>query len=533
MMNPESEPVGPMGSVALVLHAHLPYVRHPDHEHFLEEDWLYEAITETYVPLVGMMDDLARDGVPFALTMSLTPPLCEMLTDELLMRRYERRLVALIALAREIAVEKRGTPYEAGAEDALRRFEHVREIWAVRHGRDLVSAFRRHQESGRLVIVTCGATHGLLALAATHEGRRAQIEVARTNYRKHFGCYPDGIWLPECAYQTGIDTILHESGFRFFFTETHGVTYADPRPRFAHYRPILTEAGVMAFARDPACSKQVWSAETGYPGDPLYREFYRDAGWEAPEHALRELIGGGPRRNVGLKLHRITGRVPLDQKEPYVPAWARARAADHARHFLGARVAQAHALRAAMLAEPLVVAPYDAELFGHWWYEGPDFIEAIFRNAHAFPEIALTTPRAWEKRHPVAQIARPAPSSWGDRGYWDVWLNGDNGWIYRHLHRAEERMVELATELTAPSELDERALTQLGRELLLAQSSDWAFIMTTGTTVPYAVRRTKDHINRFTGLYEQIVGGRLDPKSVHEIRWRDPIFSEIDYREWL
>ena len=111
-----------------------------------------------------------------------------------------------------------------------------------------------------------------------------------------------------------------------------------------------------------------------------------------------------------------------------------------------------------------------------------------------------------------------------------MWLNPSNYWIYRHLHVAEERMAEVAHSHPDAHGTLREALDQMARELLLAQSSDWAFILTTGSTVPYAVRRTKDHLNRFTGLYEQVIAGAVNPESVREIRWRDPIFSEIDYR---
>lgn len=521
----------PTGSLALVLHAHLPWVRHPEYPHFLEEDWLYEAITETYAPLLGMMDGLERDGVPFKLTMSLTPPLCEMLTDRLLMERYAARLAALTALARALVEMHRGTDYQAAAEHAVTTFEEVAAVFK-RHGGDLVSGFRKHQDAGSLTIVTCGATHGLLALAGTKEGRSAQIEVARLNYHKHFGRDPDGIWLGECAYQEGLDQPLAEHGIRFFFLETHGVTYAEPRPRYGHYRPVYTPAGVAAFARDPACSRQVWSAETGYPGDPLYREFYRDAGWDAPLGLLGDLLGGGPRKNVGVKLARITGKVALHQKEPYVPAWAAERARAHARHFLGERVKQVREVRERIGIEPLLVAPYDAELFGHWWYEGPQFLDALFRAAQDFPELTLTTPRHWLVDHQEAQIVNPAPSSWGDRGYWDVWLNGDNAWIYRHLHRAEERMVELATRFQEADGVGARALVQAGRELLLAQSSDWAFIISMKTTVPYAVKRTKLHLANFDRLYHELMEGRIDEAHLADLEWRSPIFAELDWRVW-
>jgi 1,4-alpha-glucan branching enzyme len=520
------------GSLALVLHAHLPWVRHPEYPHFMEEDWLYEAITETYIPLLRMMDSLERDGVPFALTMSMTPPLCEMLADPLLRDRYEARLDALIELARELDTMHRGTWFEAGAQDALATLEGVRDTFVRVHDRDLIAGFRHHQDKGALTIVTCGATHGLLALTGTYEGRRAQIEVARANYRKHFGRDPQGIWLGECAYQEGLDLILREHGIRFVFLETHGLTHAEPRPRYGHYRPIFTEHGVAAFGRDPACSRQVWSAEEGYPGDPIYREFYRDAGWDAPRPLLEKLLDGGPRKNVGLKLHRVTGRVALHEKQPYVPAWAGERVHIHARHFLESRVQQIGRLVDGLGIEPLLVAPYDAELFGHWWYEGPQFLEALFRAAVDYPSVRLTTPDRWLGSHPDAQICNPAPSSWGDQGFWDVWINGENAWIYRHLHRAEERMIEAATKFAEPTALEERALTQLGRELLLAQSSDWAFIISMKTTVPYAVKRTRLHLVNFDRLYQDLGNQKIDESFLAELESRSPIFSELDWRAW-
>lgn len=521
------------GALALVLHAHLPWVRHPEHPHFLEEDWLYEAITETYIPLLQMMDDLERSDVPFALTMSLTPPLCEMLSDTLLLGRYRERLDALVTLAGALAVRHRGTFHEAAAEAALHTLERVRHTFVDVYGMRLLEGFRRHQDRGHLSIVTCGATHGLLALTATYEARRAQVAAARQNYRKHFGRDPVGIWLGECAYQEGLDEILAAEGIRLVFLETHGVTYGEPRPKFGHYRPIISDAGVACFARDPASARQVWSADEGYPGDPLYREFYRDAGWDAPLELLRPILGDGPRKNVGVKLARITGKVPLHEKEAYVPAWAAERAKVHARHFLAARVAQAEQVRGEIGVEPLLVAPYDAELFGHWWYEGPQFLEALFRAATHEPALRFTTPERWLSENPVAQRVTPAPSSWGDRGYWDVWLNGDNAWIYRHLFRAEERMIELATRFGDDvSPLTARALSQAGRELLLAQSSDWAFIISMKTTVPYAVKRTRLHLANLDGLYHELLEGKVDEARLAELEQRSPIFAELDWRLW-
>jgi len=523
----------PAGSLAVVLHAHLPWVHHPEHPTFLEEDWLYEAILETYLPLIGVLDGLERDGIETHLTMSLTPPLCEMLACPGLRGRFEARLATLIGLAASEADRLQDTSFGPAAEAAHADLLRCHVLWHERCQGEILSGYRHHQATGALVIVTCGATHGLLPLITTTEGRHAQIAVARDNYLKHFGQPPRGIWLGECAWQAGVDHALKTAGIDITFVETHGVNYAEPRPRFGHYRPILSEAGVFAFGRDPECSRQVWSADEGYPGDFHYREFYRDLGWELPLDTLEPLISDGPRRNIGLKFHRITGKVALDKKEAYLPEVASQKAREHAAHFVNQRILQANALSASMQAEPLLMAPYDAELFGHWWFEGPQFLDGVFREAHRRrDELRMTTPVDWLERHPVAQICEPCPSSWGDGGYWDVWLNGENTWIYNYLQRAEERFVELTTHMNAPSALEERALGQAARELLLAQSSDWAFIITMATTVPYAVKRTRTHLTRFAALCRDLESGCVDTEQLGRFETLSPIFSEINWRHW-
>jgi 1,4-alpha-glucan branching enzyme len=527
--------VQPAGYLILMLHAHLPFVRHPEHDDFLEEDWLYEAITETYIPLIQMMEGFERDRVPARFCMSLTPPLCEMLADPLLQKRYLDRLDGLLELAKKELKRTRGTPYLASAKMYASHFADCQALFARWKG-NLVSAFRAFQEKGFVEIATCGATHGFLPLLATETGMRAQIQVAVTNYEKHFGRSPRGIWLPECAYAPGIDRLLSEAGIEYFYLDTHGVAYAEPRPRYGPYRPVATKHGVAAFARDVDSSKQVWSTEEGYPGDYEYREFYRDLGYDADYAYVRGYLhDDGVRRNIGIKYHRITGRVDLSRKEPYDPRRGTEKAAEHAGNFLFNRQNHARWLKETMGgAEPVLVAPYDAELFGHWWHEGPQFLDFFMRKA-AFDQndIVLTTPGRFLDANKRLQVVEPCTSSWGDKGYYEVWLNGTNDWVYRHLHAAEARMQELTARFAYPHPLELRALNQAARELLLAQSSDWAFIMTTGTMVQYAEKRTRDHLHRFNTLYEQLIERRLDANWLAETEARDNIFSEIDYKVFL
>src|SRR5277367_3531333 len=256
------------GHLALMLHAHLPFVRHPEHEKFLEENWLFEAITETYLPLIQIMEGWQNDGMDFRLTMSISPTLCAMLLDPLLQQRYLQRLDSLIELAEN---EIHRTHWDAAFRELAwmyhNRFTSVRDTY-FDYGRNVVGAFRRFQDDGKLEIATCAATHALLPLLADDApSLRAQILVARDHYRACFGRDPRGIWLPECAFAEGIEQVLQQANIRWFVTDTHGILHARPRPRYGVYAPIFTPNCIAAFGRDLDSARQVWSKHEGYPGD--------------------------------------------------------------------------------------------------------------------------------------------------------------------------------------------------------------------------------------------------------------------------
>lgn len=530
------------GYVALVLHAHLPFVRHPEHERFLEEHWLFEALSECYLPLLRLLEHWRADGVSAPITLTLTPTLCAMLGDPLLQGRYARHLELLVELSEK---ELHRTLWEkAFHELALQyqaRFLQLQDDYRACGG-DLLGRFRRLQEQGRIEIITCAATHALLPLLARHlPSLRAQLFVARDEYRRCFGCDPRGIWLPECGYAEALEPVLKEAGLNWFITDTHGVLQAQPRPRYGIFAPLITPQGLAAFGRDMASAKQVWSRDEGYPGDPRYRDFYRDIGFDLDLDYVKPYLPAPEQRTfTGLKYHRITGRSA--SKLPYVRQAALRAADEHAVHFLSARIEQVKRLKEVMERPPLVLSPYDAELFGHWWYEGPEFLDFFVRKAASDQQtFRLTTPSEFLQREPRQQLATPAPSSWGEGGYWGVWLNEKNEWIYRHLQRAQERMSELARRFggnergqAGPvTDLEGRALRQAGRELLLAQASDWPFILRTGTSPDYARKRVEEHLVRFTRLHEQLSNGAIDELALGAMEASDNLFPGLNWRYWL
>ena len=521
------------GYLSIILHAHLPFVRHPEHKKFLEESWLFEAITETYLPLIQVFDGWSRDRLEAKITLSLSPTLCAMLLDELLRTRYEKHLDGLIDLAEK---EIHRTHWDRAYRDLAwmyhHKFSQARETWR-HHGGNLVGAFKQFQDAGQIEIITTAATHGLLPLLAGHPPSvRAQILTARDHYRSCFGRDPRGIWLPECAYAAGVEEFLQEANIRWFTLDTHGILHAKPRPRYGTFAPIFTPNGVAAFGRDYDSSRQVWSKHEGYPGDPRYRDFYRDIGFDLDfEYVKPHLPSPDNRGFTGLKYFRITGGA--GQKEIYQRDHALQAASEHAAHFVVERADQILKLDGLLDRPPIIIAPYDAELFGHWWYEGPEFLDFVARKAcNDHRNISLITPGEYLARHQTHQIATPGASSWGEEGYWRVWLNETNEWIYPHLQVAQERMTGLAHQFPQATGLQARALKQAARELLLAQASDWPFILRAGTSPDYARRRVKDHLLRFIALHDQLTATKVDEKWLAEIESRDNLFPDVNWTYW-
>ncbi|WP_374712603.1 glycoside hydrolase family 57 protein [Symbiobacterium terraclitae] len=522
-----------LGYVALVLHAHLPFVRHPDREDYLEERWLFEAITECYLPLLETLEKLEADRIPFRLTLSFSPTLMAMLDDPLLRDRYEQHLEAAVELAeREVRLTEGWVEH-----NVARYYQHLmgwlHHLYVHRCGRDILTAFRRLEQAGYVELITCAATHGFLPLLQHQpELVRAQIHVAADEFRRRFGHSPRGFWLPECGYYPGVDRYLKEVGVQYCFVESHGLFHARPAAPYGTLCHGWTPGGVAVFGRDQLSSKQVWSAKEGYPGDPAYRDFYRDIGWDRdPEHLGRLAGPQGIRTFTGFKYHRVTG--PTDYKELYDRWAAEQTAIRHAAHFVHERSRQIAVARGMLpgAPPPLLVAPYDAELFGHWWHEGPYWIEQVARHAAGQAAVRFISPGEYLDRFPDGQgVLEPVYSSWGYQGYAEFWCDGSNHWMYRHIHGTGRQMIQLARKYRNPPPAVRRALNQAAREVLLAQASDWPFILRADTATGYARRRFQSHIGRFSRIRETLEAGRLpDPEWLAQVEQADNLFPHLDY----
>jgi len=551
----------PRGTLLLVLHTHLPWVLgHGRWPH--GESWLYEAAAECYLPILRLLARLETEDRKGSVTLGVTPVLAEMLSTP----RFRDGFLAYLgeragrADADRREFETSGDEYARGAAVAWSEFyKRAKEDFLEKYNGDLLSALVRLQESGRIEIIVSAATHGYLPLLGRDESIEAQLGIGITSYRRRFGRRPRGIWLPECAYRPGyawsrpvgparawlrpgLEEFLARKGLRYFFVDTHLVAGGAPigtyEDRLAERRLDAAREGtglspnepyaitasrrrkVAVLARDPRSSVQVWSADYGYPGDGAYLEFHRKHGRD------------------GLLYWRVTDRrIPLAEKVPYDPMAAKERAEAHAEHFASLVIDRLREYQEATGRTGVVVAPFDTELFGHWWFEGPQWLESVLRRLEGQVEVA--TASSFLAKHPPRSAIRLPEGSWGQGGHHWVWLNDGTRWIWEEVYRAEDAFLEASRAARGQRKpIIRRILTQLARELLLLESSDWPFLITTVAAKDYAEARVKEHIEAFDRLASMLPQARAGTLSPEDRAWlttieaRDSLFPDLDLKSW-
>jgi 1,4-alpha-glucan branching enzyme len=543
----------------LALHSHLPYVlNHGRWPH--GSDWLCEAAIDTYLPLLEKLRELAAEGTHAPVTIGFTPILANQLASPTFVTELEAYFAQRITACDEAATTIRGT-----ADDHLipltdywhERLERLRALFRSVEG-DLVAPFRALEEAGHIEIIGGAATHGFSPLLGRNESVRLQFLLGYAEHQRLFGRTPRGCWLPECAYRArgtwkpvpdapwsgerpGTDEFVAAAGFRYFFADAHmaaaGIPismYDEDLPMGAerfdlHGRPqraktftgliehspyqayrVSSRSGesVTALIRDPVASAQVWSRHSGYPGDGTYLEFHKIR-WPG-----------------GLKLWRVTGNgVDLGDKQPYDPMAAQARVGDHARHF-------AHLLYGIATngdGASLVASPFDTELFGHWWFEGPDFLGEMYRSLSYSTDVHPTSASRHLHDHPPEEALQLAMGSWGANGDYSMWLNDETLWTWRRLWPLEDAFWKAVPAAMASAQA-RPILEQAARELLIAQASDWQFIISTGEVADYATRRFNLHCDDLERLLAALKeGGNLEAGRAlaAELRQRDDVFPNI------
>lgn len=520
-----------MNNVGLILQAHLPYVRHPEYPRFLEEDWLFEAISETYLPLLRMLKKLREESVPYSITISLSPTLCAMLSDPVLQGKFTNYLNLHKELAeKEIERCKTTSPESLDVADMyLKRIElNIRDHFET-YQCNILAGFADLESSGHLELITTAATHAYLPLYSEYpEAVNVQIALAVQSHINHFKKRPKGFWLPECGYFPGLESYLQHEEIGYFQVAAQSFLLSQDEVKRGNYAPVSCPNGVHAFARDFNLTSLVWSNQEGYPADPDYREFYRDIGYDLPIEYIGPYIHEPEVRVfTGFKYYAITGK--SDDKRYYHPDKAAIKVTQHADNFLYNIHKKGKDLSKVLDIDPYYTVAFDAELFGHWWFEGIDWLEAVIRRIAATGDITLKTPSEYLVEENELQTLQPALSSWGEGGYSRVWADGDNLWIYRHVHKALERMTELANRFSGQNSLKQRFLNQAAREVLLAMASDWPFIIHNKTAVGYAEKRLRNHLANFNLVYENMCKNAVNTEWLVKAEKRNNLFSDIDY----
>lgn len=559
----------PLGAFTFVLHSHLPYARLAGRWPHGEE-WIHEAAAETYIPLLQSLYDLKEQGVFFRLTLGITPVLAEQLADPDILDHLDQYLDDRIAAARGDmayfeAPESANPDLRRLAEFFRDGYIQIQNAFQNRFNRDLIGAFRRLQNEGFIEIITSAATHAYLPLLSRDSSLHAQMRTGTRSYERLFGRRPSGAWLPECAYRpayvteggqkrAGLESLLAAYGLRFFFAETHTITGGQPvgvaagevigpysyvKRRYAipanltlqtperpatTYQPYLvshsgsgrdagSSSGVVVIGRNNETGMQVWSAKNGYPGDFDYREFHKKAG------------------TSGLRYWRVSGvDVDLAKKDVYNPEWARYKTDQHAEHFVHLVGDLLRDSQRASGRGGLVASIYDTELFGHWWFEGVDWLGKALRNLAANADLELTTAGRYIERHPPTEALLIPESSWGSSGTHFTWDNGETHWMWEPIHEAEARMERFATRYAGADDDQSYVLNQAARELLLVQSSDWPFLVTTGQAREYAIQRFSQHLERFNKLLIGLENGSPNRELAEEYWELDKLFPDIDFR---
>ena len=543
----------------LALHSHLPYVlNHGRWPH--GSDWITEAAIDTYLPLLETLRSLEHDGVVAPVTIGFTPVLANQLESAAfageLELYFEQRLTSCDEAPESL--RETGDAHLIPLVDYWReRLTRLRALFRS-IDRDLPRAFRALQDAGRLEIIGSAATHGFLPLLSRDESIRLQLHVGQSEHMRIFGRAPQGCWVPECAYRprgpwkplpdapemgerAGIEEFLAEAGFRYFFADSHMAKagsplglYGEPvegeiirearespmpwdrtRTPYRAYRLTSqqTSRPVAAYVRDPNSSAQVWSRYQGYPGDGRYLEFHKIR-WPG-----------------GLKLWRVTGSgIDIGAKEPYDPPTALAMTKAHGAHFASLLASISTDRRAQK--DGVVVAPFDTELFGHWWHEGVDFLGHVFEALAAQPAVHAVTASAHIAAHRPRTGLRLAQGSWGANGDFSMWLNAETAFTWPRIWEIEREFWKLAPRaIEVPAARE--PLAQAAREMLLVQSSDWQFIISTGAVTDYAIRRFDGHCEDATRLMAAIRdgldGGSLDEANriAAELRIRDDLFPDV------
>jgi 1,4-alpha-glucan branching enzyme len=497
----------------------------------MEEQYFFEALSDTYLPLLELFDRLEKDRVPFRLGISFSPLLCYMLQDESLLGHYLEYVDRQI----EFGVREMARTENDPALHDLARFYYDRAVdkrilFTERYEKNILNVFDYYQKKGRIEILTTAATHAFLPFYTAYpEAVQAQIEVALSSFRHTFGKPPHGFWLPELGWSPELDAYLRAYNFNYTFVDTHAGILKNPETSLGSFYPIKTPAQTLVLFRDFRASEDIQAPETGYRFSPAYRDSHADVGFELPADQVTPFLNARLGRVRTGYAYRTNGG---QGQEVYDFAQAARLVREQAQAFLDARVSTLCKAEELGGGSPVSLCACDADTFGRFWYEGPWFLEALFREGAIRQDLCFLTPGEYlckQDRQTIPTLT-PEYSSWGCNGYAESWLDASNDWMYPHVMRSLERMLELAERFPNDTGLKERALNQAAREILLAQSSDWPRMLYKQEHVRYARNQIEMALRNFTTIYEALGSNYISTEWLTNLEKRHNFFPNINYR---
>jgi 1,4-alpha-glucan branching enzyme len=518
--------------ISIVLNAHMPFVRHVGLSQNFGEGRFFEALSGAYLPLLEVFDRLEADRIPFRLGLSLSPTLCHMLQDEGLLGRYLEYVDRQIEFGlRELDRTADNPELHGLARTFYDKAVDRRVLFTERYGRNLLGVFEHYQKKGRLEILTTAATYAFLPFYTNYpEAVQAQLEAASASYRLIFNRNPQGFWLPGLGWSAEMDPFLRLYNFSYTILEAHGLILGKPAASRGSFYPVKTPSGLFVLARDYYAHRDLAEGETAFFLDPVYRDYHEDVGYELPAEMVQPFLSSqGVRTQTGYKYWAIGAQG--GKKQVYDPVKGSEKAREQARSFLDALISRLRSAGEHMEESPVSLCAWDTELLGRW-YEGPQFIEALFREGVKRQEMAFMNPGEYLFKQDEADFETVVPeySSGGKDGYAEMWIDASNDWMYRHSIRALERMIEMAERFPNDSGLKERALNQAAREILLVQDSEWAKMLYRGEYVPYVRGQIEGFLRNFTTIYESLGSNYISTEWLTGLERRHNIFPAINYR---
>lgn len=567
------------GNYVLILHTHLPWVlHHGKWPHGV--DWLSEAASECYIPLLNVFNDLLDQGILPKVTLDISPVLCEQLEHpdfaDIFVHYCDEKILGAEKDEKDFT-DWHYHPHHIYLTRYWRDwYDKIKNNFIHKYKRSIINGFKVLQDEGAIEVMTCGATHGYLPLLGYEESINLQIQAAVENYKKYFKLEPRGIWLPECAYRPsydwksylpifpfhiprlrpGIEQFLSKYNIQYFVTDQNllerssaiGVFLEGNKDKFIHvdspwFQPYphnfdqsplniynissseKVEYGTAAaFTRHAGISMQVWSGEVGYPGEPDYLDFHK--------------------KHLGsmLRYWRVTdNKADMMYKTLYHPDWISKKIDLQSNHFIHHIENTVNFYKDQTGRHATLCTPFDTELFGHWWFEGPEFIKALIRGLNFSPWVNSATASEQMLLIKPWEVISIPEGSWGVNNNHDVWSNSDNNWTWEANYNDENKFKSIMEKVRSRP-IDNsirRIMTQSLRELMLLQSSDWQFLIYTKSARDYAEQRFSYHhsdFNQICDLAEKYLdSGALDDNQwsyLEETEKRNSVFPELQLEWW-